>query len=190
MTEAGEHIEQIEARLAALEERGKKQDKAIREIQQERDQAKLAKARLEQKILLGQIAYTMSDLLENFVFGPAGSGSLVPVSVSDYAGNIVPLTKDQQARWSSAQAFFAEHMPMQDLLAADKYLRWLRSEPAHGKSLLKDTTFAQLHSWAGVHCKTKAVRPVQHYLRVLNQFSSVSKPLAPNISMDAKIKQQ
>ena len=190
VTRAGHHIEQIEMRLAALEDRAKKQDKAIRVIEQERDQAKLAKGKLEQKILLEQIAYTMSDLLENFVFGPAGSGSLVPLSVSDYAQNTAPMTTEQQARWSSVQAFFEKHMPVQDLLAADKYLRWLRSEPAHGKAQLKDTTFAQLHSWAGVHCKSKAVSPVQQYLRVLNQFSSVSKPLTPNIPMGAKVKQQ
>lgn len=184
------HIEQMEPRLAVLEERVKMQEKALRVIEQERDQAVLAKGKLQQKILLGQIAYTMSDLLESFVFGQNGSGSFVPLSVSDYADNSAHMTTEQQARWSSAQAFFAKQMPVKKLLEADKYLRWLRNEPAHGKSQVKETSFAQLHSWAGVHCKNKAIVPVQQYLRVLNQFSSVSKPLAPNIAMDAKVKQQ
>ena len=107
-----------------------------------------------------------------------------------YADNSAHMTTEQQARWSSAQAFFAKQMQVKDLLEADMYLHWLRNEPAHGKSQVKETTFEQLHSWAGVHCKSKAVIPVQQYLRVFNQFSSVSKPLAPNISMDTKIKQQ
>ena len=185
VAQAGGDIEQMETRLAILEEQVNKHEKALDLLAKERDQAVLAAAILQQKNLLGQIAYTMSDLLERSVFGQSGSGSLVPLSVSDYANNSVPMTAEQQERWSNVQAFFAKQMRLKELFEADKYLRWLGNEPC---ALPKETTFAQLHSWAGVHCNSKAVIPVQQYLRVLNQFSSVSKPLAPEIAMDAKVK--
>ena len=59
---AGLHIDKIESRLTALKKGELIVDKAIRQLQQERDQAILSKAKLQQKILLGQIAYTMSDI--------------------------------------------------------------------------------------------------------------------------------
>ena len=178
----------METQLAALKEQVKQLKDDIRVIKQHRRRAMLEEGKLRQVFLLGQIAYTMSELLEDFIFGQAGSGSMVPLSLKDYAHNTVPMTEDQQARWSSAQAFFAMHIPLQDLVASDEYLRWSFKEPGHGQSQPKDTSFAELHSWAGVHCSPNAVSLVQQYLRILNQFSTVNKPLAPSISMSAMIK--
>ncbi|DBA67427.1 TPA: hypothetical protein ACH3X2_001714 [Trebouxia sp. C0005] len=174
------HIDNIEKRLNALEKSDAGKAKAIKQLQSERDQARLAKDKMQQKILLGQIAYTVSDILEEYVYGDEGSDSLMPIPVSDFAQNNVRLTDEQQERWGLAEAFFKESMPIKDMVQADKYLRWLRSEPAHGKLLEKDTTAAQLHKWAGMHCRAKAVAPVQKYVQLLNRLSSNNHPLVPN----------
>ncbi|KAA6425799.1 MAG: hypothetical protein FRX49_04174 [Trebouxia sp. A1-2] len=180
ITTASLHIDNIEKRLNALEKSDAGKAKAIKQLQSERDQARLAKDKMQQKILLGQIAYTVSDILEEYVYGDEGSDSLMPIPVSDFAQNNVRLTDEQQERWGLAEAFFKESMPIKDMVQADKYLRWLRSEPAHGKLLEKDTTAAQLHKWAGMHCRAKAVAPVQKYVQLLNRLSSNNHPLVPN----------
>ncbi|DBA67438.1 TPA: hypothetical protein ACH3X2_001722 [Trebouxia sp. C0005] len=137
ITTASLHIDNIEKRLNALEKSDAGKAKAIKQLQSERDQARLAKDKMQQKILLGQIAYTVSDILEEYVYGDEGSDSLMPIPVSDFAQNNVRLTDEQQERWGLAEAFFKESMPIKDMVQADKYLRWLRSEPAHGKLLEK-----------------------------------------------------
>jgi len=190
ITTAGLHVDKIENRLDALEKRDLARDKAIKQLQQERDQALVSKAKLQQKILLGQIAYTVSDILEEFVFGEDGSSSFLPLSISDFANNTVQLTEEQQSRWAAAQAFFTTSISLKEIIEADKYLRWLRNEPAHGRSQIRDTTVAQLHTWAGVHCKAKAVASVQRYLQVLNKLSTNDRPLAPNRSLAKVVQQQ
>ncbi|DBA92233.1 TPA: hypothetical protein ACH3X1_015939 [Trebouxia sp. C0004] len=154
-------------------------DKAIRQLQQEWDQALLSKAKLQQKILLGQTAYTVSDILEDCIFGEAGSSSFLPLSVSDFANNTIDLSEEEQARWAAARAFLTSTMLLKEIIEADKYLRWRRNEPAHGKSQIKETTATDLHTWAGLHCKAKAVVPVQRYMPVLNKLSTKGRPLAP-----------
>ena len=180
---AGLHIDKIESRLTALENREVTKDRAIRQLQQEWDQALLSKAKLQQKIILGQIAYTVSNILEDFIFGEAGSSSFLPLSVSDYANNTIGLSEEEQARWAAAQDFLTSIMPLKEIIEADKYLRWLRYEPAHGKSQIKETTATDLHTWAGLYCKAKAVAPVQRYMQVLNKLSTNGRPLAPNKSL-------
>jgi len=184
---AGLHIDKTESRLTALENHDLTADKAIRQLQQERDQALLSKAKLEQEILLGQIAYTVSHVLEDFIFGEAGSSSFLPLSVSDFANNTVNLSEEEQARWAAAQAFLTSTMPLDEIIEADKYLRWLRNEPAHGKSQIKETTATDLHIWAGLHCKAKAAVPVQRYMQVLNKLATSGRPLAPNKSLAAVV---
>lgn len=177
------HMDEIENRLTALEHRDRAKDKANRQLQQERNQALVSKAKLQQKILLGQIAYTVSDVLEEFVFGEAGSGSFLPLSVSDYANNTVELSQEEQVRWTAAREFLTSTMPLKEIIEADKYLRWLSNEPAHGKFQIMETTISNLHTWFGVYCKAKAVAPVQRYLQVLNQLSTSGQPLAPDMSL-------
>lgn len=73
-------------------------------------------------------------------------------------------------------------MPLKEIIEADKYLLWLSSEPAHGK-LQMESSVSDLHTWAGVYCKAKAVAPVQRYLQVLNKLSTSGRPLAPDKSL-------
>lgn len=134
-------------------------------------------------MLLGQIAYTLSDVLEDFVFGEAGSSSFVPLSISDLANNNIELSEGEQARWAAAKAFLTSAMPLKEIVEADKCLRWLSSKPADGKSQIRETTAADLHTWVQLHCKAKAVVPVQRYMQVLNQLSTSDRPLAPDKSL-------
>lgn len=94
---AGPHIDIIETRLRALEKRDLAKGKAITQLQQERDRGLASKAKLQQKTLLGQIAYTISDILEEFVFGEEVSSSFLPISISDFANNNMQLTEQQHA---------------------------------------------------------------------------------------------
>ena len=74
-------------------------------------------------------------------------------------------------------------MLLKEIIEADKYLCWLRNEPAHGKSQIKDSTATDWHTWAGLHCKAKALVPVQEYMQVLNKLSTNGQPLALNKSL-------
>ncbi len=180
---AGLHIDRTESRLIALENHDLATDKAIRQLQHEQNQALSSKAKLQQEMLLGQIAYTVSDVLEDFIFGEVGSSSLLPLGISDLANNNVELSEEEQARWVAAKAFLTSTMPLKEIVEADRYLRWLSSKPADGKSQIRETTAADLHTWAGLYCKAKAVVPVQRYMQVLNQLSTSARPLAPNKSL-------
>ncbi|KAL3159901.1 hypothetical protein ABBQ38_010298 [Trebouxia sp. C0009 RCD-2024] len=182
------HIDEIENRLTAVENRDRAKDKTIKQLQQEQEQALVCKAKLQQKISLGQIAYTLSDVLEDFVFGEAGSGSFLPLSVSDYANNTMELSEEKQVRWTAARKFLTSTMPLKEIIEADQYLRWLgnvlvEKEPAHGNSPNMETSVSNLHMWAGVYCKAEAVAPVQRYLLVLNKLSTSGRPLAPDKSL-------
>ena len=180
---AGLHIDRTESRLIALENRDLITDKAIRQLQHEQNQALSSKAKLQQEMLLGQITYTLSDVLEDFVFGEVGSSSFVPPSISDLANNNVELSEEEEARCAAAKAFLTSTMPLEEIVEADEYLRWLSSKPADGKSHIRETTAADLHTWAELHCKAKAVVPVQSYMPVLNPLSTSGRPLAPNKSL-------
>jgi len=81
-------------------------------------------------MLLGQIAYAVSDLMEDFIFGEAGSSSFVPLSISDIINNNIELSEEEEARWAAAKAFLTSTMPLKEIVEADKYLRWLSSKPA------------------------------------------------------------
>jgi len=170
--------------LTALENHDFAMDKAIRQLQHEQNQALSCQTKLQQEVLLGQIAYTVSDVLEEFIFGEAaGSSSFLPLSIPDLANNNVELSEREQARWAAAKAFLTSAMSLKEIVEADKYLRWLSSKPAEGKSQIRETTVADLHTWAELHCKAKAVVPVQRYMQVLNQLSTSDRPLAPDKSL-------
>ena len=97
----------LESRLSALKYHDLATDKAIRQLQHEQNRALSCKTKLQQEMLLGQIAYTVSDVLEDFMFDEAGSSSLLPLSISDLANNNVELSEEEQARWAAAKAFLA-----------------------------------------------------------------------------------
>ena len=179
------HVNKIENRLTALESGDRMKEEAMMQLQQERDEALVSKVTQQQMMLLGQIAYTVSDVLESFVFGKAGSSSYVPLSVSDFDNNTMdePLSEEQQVRWATAKRFLSNNMPLKEIIETDKYLRWLSNQPADDRAQSRETTTAALHTWAGVYCKAKAVTSVQRYLQLLNQLSTNSRPLAPDKSI-------
>jgi hypothetical protein len=179
----GNHIEAQDRRLVALEEQMKEQRATINGLMQERDKAVAGRERQQQKVLLGQLAYKLSGLVESFVYGSGGSGSLVPRSLKQMQNSEDELTEAQKKRWLAVQDLVSSVMPFKELVDVDKYLRKLRFESAHGSDAqAQKTTLQMLETWAGVHCITEAVLPVRKYAQLLNKFSDGNRPLAPNKS--------
>lgn len=184
---AGVHTDNMKNRLTALEHSVRAQAKHIQQLQQEQVQALASRTDLQQKMLLGQIAYTISDVLEDYIFGETKFGSFVPISLSEFAANTVDLSDEQKSRWTAAKSFLTKSMSLKEIIEADKYLRWLTNGPALEDHQIQETSATDLHTWAGLHCRAKAVAVVQKYLQVLNKISNADRPLVPSKSLAALI---
>ena len=92
------------------------------------------------------------------------------------------MNEHQAERWKKAcEVFSSFGMPVSNLIKADKYLRGLRFDLAHGTSRQKNTTSsAMLKQWADVHAIPTALLPVKKYIDVLSSFSSSDRPLCPD----------
>lgn len=195
VAEVGSVVEDQDNKIAALQaqvqgqqQQLQQQGVTINSLVQDRDRAVAARERQQQQVLLGQIAYVFSNLVESFIYGPTGSGSLVPMSLSQITKRASQgqLTEPQQARWQKVQATVSHVMPFSELLEADKYLRTLRFEAAHGsEAQVNKTTPQMLQTWAGVHCKAAAVVPVRRYAHMLDKFTTSNRPLAPSTGPSA-----
>lgn len=190
LAEIGAHMEEQDSKIFAPQLQEQKQQlqsqsATIKSLVQDRDKAVAARERQQQQVLLGQVAYVFSGIVESFIYGPEGSGSLVPLSLSQIAKRASQgqLTEAQQLQLHEVQQSVSAVMPFAELLEADKYLRTLRFEATHGsKAQVKQTTQQMLQTWAGVHCKSAAVMPVRKYVQVLTKFTTSNKPLAPDRS--------
>ena len=183
----GHGAEAQDKRIRKLEAQVHSQQQAIGHIQQDAASAKAASAKRFEQLLLGQAAYSLSGVIELYIYGPGGDpGALqMPPSLThmNKCSQNGHFTDDQQSRWESVKQYCSRHMPFQQLLAADRALRDLRREPAHGsRSEIRQITLQDLENWAGKHCNPKAIRPIQQYARLLNQFSTSNRPLAPDLS--------
>jgi hypothetical protein len=179
----GKYMEEQDQRIASLEKQGARLDKQVAQLVRERDHAVESKSLAQQKILLGQVAYTMAGMVEHYVYGPDGSGSLVPLRMEDLASKAEHLAGTQRARWVAIVKEISKIMPFEELVEADRYLRWLRNAPAHGSlQQIKDTRAVDLRDWAQRHCQVRAVGPVQRYVQVLSRFSVGERPLQANVA--------
>ena len=135
-------------------------------------------------MLLGQAAYALAKIIEQYVYGPAGfpHGLSLPVSLNNIDKDSANLLPDQESRWEAVQQYCSSFMPFEELLSIDKALRLHMSDITHGsKADNARITLQELTSWAGVHIPAQAVIPVQNYVLVLNQFSSRNRPLVPDV---------
>ena len=193
----GSQLEAQETRIAELERRvGQQQHMLVQqqnilgqqqnmllEVQQEHDRARQARGRTLQKALLHQSAYALASVVEAYVYQGEDTGLLTPLSLTQLdrkakEGDMEPL---QLLRYRQAiQALTRElSISPQQLLAADKYLRKLTFNPAHGSNSLQNVGLDDLLLWAGVHCSVRALQPVQAYIRGLTLFSA-THPLRPD----------
>lgn len=181
--EEDKKITALQAQVQGQQQQLQSQGATIDSLVRDRDKAVAARERQQQQVLLGQVAYTSSGVVESFVYGTAGSGSLVPLPLSQLAKRAKQgeLTEPQQVRWQAVQQSIPSFMPFAELLQADKYLRKLRFQAAHkSKAQINSTTLQMLQSWAGVHCKAAARMPVRKYAQLLNNFTTSNRPLAPD----------
>jgi hypothetical protein len=175
---------QLQQRIKRQHQHIQRQDARIEFLEQNSKRADAARAKKWQRILLGQAAYALSKIIEGYLYGSAGfPGALgLPVSLEQLKKSAADFTPEQMRRWEAIERHCSSVMSFEELLSADKALRTLSFDDAHGRqSEMRQATLQDLKSWAGVHFPPGAVVPIQKYVEVLNNFSSKNKPLVPDI---------
>ena len=188
----GGQVDAQDSKILQLDLHVKKQDQCI--IRQdtrievlEKNASKSAgtKDKRQQRVLLGQAAYALAKIIEQYVYGPAGfpHGLGLPVSLNKIVKDSANLLPDQKSRWEAVQQYCSSFMPFEEeLLSIDKALRLQRFDIAHGsKAENAKISLQELKTWEGVHFPAQAVMPVQNYVQVLNKFSSRNRPLVPDV---------
>lgn len=194
ISRAGTLVDDRDARITRLEQQVEQLlvDRRKEEIQRSKQAGK--RERREQKLLLGQAAYTFSELVESFVFNNEGAPVARHPSLTEMAKmagrptrsenehTIKPrMTAAQKRRWQQVEAIMATIQPPHHFLDADQVLRELRYQPAHGSDAERQSTsLQQLLSWAG-SVDEVSVGAVKQYVSLLSRFSSRNSPLEPNI---------
>jgi len=177
-------ILQLELHVKKQDQRIIRQDTRIEVLEKNASKSAGTKDKRQQRVLLGQAAYALAKIIEQYVYGPAGfpHGLGLPVSLNKIDKDSANLPPDQKSRWEAVQQYCSSFMPFEELLSIDKALRLQRFDIAHGsKAENAKITLQELTTWAGVHFPAQAVMPVQNYVQVLNKFSSRNRPLVPDV---------
>lgn len=179
----------LERKVGELEQQMTQLNQAVADLQQKSCHAAREAERGLQQMLLGQAALVLAQIIERHVYGPCGAPHELGVppllkKMAERTGQMV-LTEDQLIRWTAARGHVSQSMPIEELFAADCFLRKsFRAELAHGPELrLQSRTLQDFKKWAGLHCGPKAVVPVRKYVELLSQFPTNNQPLAPNRSL-------
>jgi hypothetical protein len=127
-------ILQLELRVKKQDQCIKRQDTRIEVLEKNASKAAGAYDKRQQRVLLGQAAYALAKIIEQYVYGPAGFphglGLLVSLNkINKDSANLLP---DQKSRWEAVQQYCSSFMPFEELLRIDKALRLQRSDIAHG----------------------------------------------------------
>jgi len=125
--------------------------------------------------LVGQVAYAMSKVLEMGIYQGEDTGSFVPLSLKELQHEAQTFEGQKKRRWEALLKITASVMPVEDMVKADSYLRWLTTEREDS-----DATLPDLLQWAQKHCDPKAVHAVQNYIRAVALFSDNDDPLKPS----------
>lgn len=184
LEKVGGQVDALDRKVLQLWQRIKTQDKRIETLEKNASKSAGDKDKRQQRVLLGQAAYALAKIIEQYVYGPAGfpHGLGLPVSLNNIDKDSANLLPDQKSRWEAVQLYCSSFMPFEELLRIDKELRLQRSDIAHGNNAENaKTALLELTTWAGVHFQPQAVMPVQSYVQVLNNFSSRNRPLVPDV---------
>lgn len=190
----GTQFDDRDARIAKLEKQVLQLQQERRKERNERAEHLGAKERREQQLLLGQMAYTLNNLVESYVFGPASHSLGFHPTLNDLAAmakrpavsvqtdaSEPSLTAEQKVRWKGVEQKLATVQPVSVFLGADKTLRSMRYKPAHGYAEEhRGTTLQQLLLWAASHCDSVSLAAVKNVAILLSQFSTLNRPLNPN----------
>ncbi|KAG2453261.1 hypothetical protein HYH02_002584 [Chlamydomonas schloesseri] len=138
-------------------------------------QRKAAKAEADRRaVLLGQLVYTVDDIVTSYVFGPGSR----PMSLNDIQTTVeYDADVQQQQRWQQVTAFAEKQgVPIGLLIVRSSALRSQRFGVAHGRpDELDSTTPDQLRAWATSSYATAT----ELLLKFLGPLTQDSKPLRP-----------
>lgn len=183
LQELTEKIKTASSHEGTLVQRVADLEKEVRRIGALLAEADAKHEEMRRVILLGQLAYKLSRIIEQYVYGPEGSGELVPLKMKDLVERSSRWSGHQRTRWDKVVREIQRIMPLSDAVKVDKYLRWLRFEVAHGTGAEESSaSLADLLAWAQQGCDAKAVSQVQKFTRVLNRFSNDDKPLLASVT--------
>lgn len=185
LLEADEHCNAQARSIIALQRDVKALQRDNQQARQERDRQQQSRQRMEEHILLGEAAYKLAALIEEYVFEGSDPESLMTPSLKQVskrraAGEL----KDEQARrWDRLLHHLATYGLTERLLVqSDSILRSQRKESAHGsRDQLQKTRISDLRQWADAYIDGRALQPVRQYLEFLNTFSTKNKPLCPDM---------
>ena len=191
MSRAGKQVTDQDNRILQLEQHVKHLQEARRKEELLHSQQAGKRQWRERNLLLGQAAYTLSSLVEGFVFqGQGGLARHLSLTVmaqmaarktemgSQPLSSKPAMTAEQRIRWQQVEAKMGAVLPFLD---ADHVLRELQYYPAHGTPAERaEVSLQQLLSWAGSF-DAISVGAVKRYVELLSQFSTRNTPLAPDI---------
>ena len=180
MDETKTRLFQVEKEFKDLQRRHTQQiaalQEGVRRADQDRDQAIQAREKVQQKVLLGQLAYTLSSVIHKVVYEERG----LPPTLFDMssAWTLQEMSAEEHAAWQALMKCFREAGPMTTLSQGDRYLQQLRNPSAHGTSAeAKNTTSSQLEVWASRHCDQAHSSVVKTFIKLLSKFSVPDRPL-------------
>lgn len=162
--------------IARLKFDGKKFHKLAIDLEIQCDRAVKSKAALQQMILLGQLAYSMTKVIHQVVYENHGP----PPALSEMFDRDVldDMSELEHARWLKLKATLKQSGQLTHMKRVDAYLRGLRNPPAHGSvSAARSTTAKQLVQWADEHCDVAWTASVKHYVEVVGRFATPGRPL-------------
>lgn len=180
MDETKTRLFQVEKEFKDLQRRHTQQiaalQEGVRRADQDRDQAIQAREKVQQKVLLGQLAYTLSSVIHKVVYEERG----LPPTLFDMssAWTLQEMSAEEHAAWQALMKCFREAGPMTTLSQGDRYLQQLRNPSAHGTSAeAKNTTSSQIEVWASRHCDQAHSSVVKTFIKLLSKFSVPDRPL-------------
>ena len=185
LLEADEHCNAQARNIIALKRDVKALQRNICQARLNRDRQQQSRQKIEEHILLGEAAYKLSALVEEFIFEGIDPDSLMTPSLKQVsrrraAGEL----KDEQAgRWDKLLQHLAPYgLTERLLIQTDSILRSQRTESAHGsRDQLQKTRISDLRQWADAYIDGRALQPVRQYLEFLNTFSTKNQPLCPDV---------
>ena len=184
-----QNIQRLNADVAYLKTQVKKLNQQMAAGTVREDAAIQDKQVIEQKEFLGQVAYTFSEIVKQYVFKD-DPNIVNPPTMQDMQGmqGCASLTDAQKARLDAVMQKAGFPQSGKRMLQADLYLRRLCHEPAHdtwrkGKGKGAEwVTVQQLEAWASMQCQQDAVPLVKEYVQALAKFSEHGRPLNFDLS--------
>lgn len=182
--------QQMDLREARFEAKSDKIQKAMDKLEQEMDFFN----EVTDRILLGEAAYTLASLVEQYVFEGNSSGYQHGVTLKQLKllYETEWLDAAQARSWEQVVDFVGCWVSMENLVVVEKQVRTARREAAHGYEFEKETaTLHEMQRWACMYFSQEEYpqvhTPLLKMLEVLAGFSSIGRPCLPDRSFESKL---